>query len=612
MGLNESGKMTILEAIDYFSKGMEVLDPQELAGRIRPEIHGLIPISERANFNGVTRITAGLELDDQEVDQITEYLRASHGYNVTRIERNFTVSDRYQFENSQHTDSSVTWWINIFGRLRGGRVERNLSRQSTEILKQVFPFVGDRIPPIWYFPNFLFTFPQKFYLTPQSGDTNIDRFYRALLQDILNVSVPGATIEQHILERAESGTGPQRNALDQLLLEIGRKITQDVFEAWDQMFHHVVDKRIVLRIDSDEKGQWFVEFRIEDADGAFFIHERSLGFCWFFVFLLLTTYRGAREDSRPNLVFLLDEPASNLHSSAQAKLLGCLERLAGSSSVIYTTHSHHLINPMWLENTHVVRNKGLDLEEDVTVYHGGKTDIVVEPYRLFASQHPEQSHYFQPILDMLDYSPSSLEYVPDLVMVEGKNDYYSLRYMNDVVLTLGLDLHLLPGGGAGSLDDVIKLYLGWSRNFLVLLDSDETGEKQKKRYIELFGFQVEKRIFTLKDFDSKLAGKSLERAFEKTDRDAIQSFAYSGQAYTKKSSTGQSKKLWWPKRPYRSAKIPESGFPNFYLASTPPYKTSSEVALSTAPEGHEQPKEVCNGHHPAQRTNRGRRRGAHG
>ena len=52
VGLNESGKTTILEAIDYFTKGHEALGPKELAGRSRLDEHDIIPIAQRANFNG--------------------------------------------------------------------------------------------------------------------------------------------------------------------------------------------------------------------------------------------------------------------------------------------------------------------------------------------------------------------------------------------------------------------------------------------------------------------------------------------------------------------------------------------------------------------------------
>ena len=387
------------------------------------------------------------------------------------------------------------------------------------------------MPPIWYFPNFLFDFPKQIYLREGAADSNSDRFYRSLLQDIVDAVVSKASVNEHILKRAESGKESDKRALTQLLLAMGRNITTEVFGAWSRIFRRNVEKRVALTIAESEERGWYIEFHVEDVDGDYYVHERSLGFRWFFVFLLLTTYRGFRKDSPRNL---FDEPASNLHAGAQAELLSSLERLGDACTTIYTTHSQHLINPNWLENTHVVRNKGLEFGPDVTDYNAGKTDIVIERYRIFASKHPHQSHYFQPILDMLDYAPSQLELVPDMVMAEGKNDFYALKYMHEVILGLGIDLHFMPGAGAGSLDQVIQLYIGWARNFLVVLDSDDEGEKQKKRYIEKFGPIVNNRIITLADLDPDLVGKSMEHAFEIEDREAIQGVAYPAERYQKK------------------------------------------------------------------------------
>ncbi|MCH9030577.1 MAG: AAA family ATPase, partial [Bacteroidetes bacterium] len=52
VGLNESGKTTLLEAINYFTHKIESLQPLELDRYKITDIHELIPISKRANFNG--------------------------------------------------------------------------------------------------------------------------------------------------------------------------------------------------------------------------------------------------------------------------------------------------------------------------------------------------------------------------------------------------------------------------------------------------------------------------------------------------------------------------------------------------------------------------------
>ena len=62
-------------------------------------------------------------------------------------------------------------------------------------------------------------------------------------------------------------------------------------------------------MDSDADGHPYLEMQIEDSDGYSYIHERSLGFRWFFVFLLLTRYKGELSNPDSELIFLFDEPA---------------------------------------------------------------------------------------------------------------------------------------------------------------------------------------------------------------------------------------------------------------------------------------------------------------
>jgi hypothetical protein len=205
--------------------------------------------------------------------------------------------------------------------------------------------------------------------------------------------------------------------------------------------------------------------------------------------------------------------------------------------IIYTTHSQHLINPEWLGSTFVVSNEGVDPRTISADNSARRTSIAVTPYRRFAAEHPNQSYYFQPILDVLEHAPSQLELVPSVVMVEGKNDYYILEYFQKVVLPRSNQnsLNLLPGGGAGTLDRPIQLYLAWGRSFIALLDSDKGGKREAERYIEKFGAVVEPRLVDLRSAarDKRVSG--MESLLLQKDRLAIQKVAEpAAHRYTKK------------------------------------------------------------------------------
>lgn len=535
VGLNESGKTTILQALHELNLKSETLDPLDFHGYVVSDPHLLIPIGKRSNFNDRISIKAGYKLDDDDRAAIKEYLQKEIGFELTKPITDFSITHYYKFDNSRLTQDKATneWDIKFIGK-RTKRARKEVPLLGTEWQKAL-AFVRTLLPAILYFPNFLFDFPDRIYLEQPPSDPEVHHFYRRVLQDVLNAIGGDIDLDTHVLERAKDTSSFAKQALESVLLDMGSNITGVILKAWNQVFKRPFGtKEIQVRQDVDEKGAIYLQLRLREGNQLYTIGERSLGFRWFFAFLLLTQYRGFRREAAKNVLFLLDEPASNLHSSAQTQLLTSFGNFPVNCSIIYTTHSHHLINPTWLEGTYVVKNDGLDYDQEVDFYTARDTVVRLEKYRSFAGRHPDQTTYFQPILDVLDFSPSKLENIPDVVMVEGKNDFYTLKYLHEVVTGSSQPLNLMPGGGAGSLDDVIRLYIAWGRNFIVLLDGDREGTAQKKRYANLFGPLLDNRIFLLADVDQAWDKWGMEKIIESQDRDLLQGSVYPSNSIYKK------------------------------------------------------------------------------
>jgi hypothetical protein len=554
VGLNESGKTTVLEAIDHFQPTSEgAVTPKQLGGWVAPDPHSLIPIAERTNFTGKIRIRCGIELDDDDVVAAKAFLRSADGYRLSELDRDIVITDEYAYEDSRFVKRTSNWsGLRGTGRTKKGRLDKELSHAKDNARwNSLTTFVRRHLPTIWFFPHFLFDFPDKIYIEEYAEEPPANQFYRALFQDILDALPRDLDVTKHIVERKRSGKSSEQENLQQVLLEASRHVTDTVVSSWNHIFRDKPMSHKNVRIDVgedeqsglDDAGQprpskLWVRFRLEDTDGLFSVRERSLGFRWFFVYLLITTYRGRRKGSPSDMLFLFDEPASNLHQTAQRALLSSLGELSREAVIIYTTHSHHLIQPMWLGTTFVVTNAGLEPDALSADFSAERTDIHITPYRQFAAKHPDQSHYFQPILDVLEYVPSELELIPDVIMVEGKTDYYLLSYYQSVMLNLPPTerLNLMPGGGAGSMDDALQLYLGWSRPFVALLDSDRAGLAQTSRYLEKFGLILKPHLMTLADGSGKENAKGIESLLNDHDKLNLQRVADPGaQRYRKKS-----------------------------------------------------------------------------
>lgn len=526
VGLNESGKTTILEAINFFNFKNESLYPVQLKGY--NDIHELIPINKRDNFNGSISIEVKLELDEQD-EHFLKQSSKKDAYIINEDVGSFTIKQIHEFKNSKYIAPAKTE-IDIKVGGYNKKTKQQVTVPKKHIDTKVKDYLKNLIPSILYFPNFLFDFPNKIYLENYDNiDNKKHEFYRTIVQDILDSLENDLNIEGHILARVKSSQSYDKKGLESVLSKMSSKVSQVVFTAWDTIFGKKFSKKeININCDKDDSNRIYLEFKIKDTDSNYLISERSLGFRWFFVFLLFTQFRIYRKDKN-KVLFLFDEPASNLHSSAQTLLLNSFTKLP---KLIFTTHSHHLINPHWLENTYVVRNEGLSYEEDGNEdsYNSKMTRINISTYRDFASSHPNQTSYFQPILDVLDYVPSNLEYIDNAIIVEGKFDYYTLQYFNSIIFKNRKSNSIIPGNGVNSIDTILSLYIGWGKKFVAILDSDEAGYKERKKYIERFGDSFANSIITLNDVNKDWKNFELEKLISKNDQIKIQTSCYPDQS----------------------------------------------------------------------------------
>ena len=119
-----------------------------------------------------------------------------------------------------------------------------------------------------------------------------------------------------------------------------------------------------------------------------------------------------------------------------------------------------------------------------------------------------------------------MELVPNVIIVEGKNDFYVLNYYQKIIKHIKNPLNIIPGTSSSNLETLISLYLGWGTNFTVLLDSDSEGKSQKSRYEELFGLSISDRIITYLDIDQTWNKIEIEQLFSIEDRIVIQKLSY--------------------------------------------------------------------------------------
>jgi hypothetical protein len=429
--------------------------------------------------------------------------------------------------------------------LKVGRSKSFRNYLDTDESRKLVGFLSSLVPKVCYFPTFLFGLPDQIYLSnpPEGHDNQLNTYYVQIIQDILDSLGENLDIQKHIVQRVERTIQPgahwdlyaflksdEKQQIEHVMMQIAGQITKVVFSRWNDIFGvKLRNKAIDIEWEAEPnpreptKPSIHLKFWIRDTSTRYKLSERSMGFRWFFCFLLFTQFRASRKKS--SAIFLFDEPASNLHSRAQAQLLESFPNIAtGNNMIVYSTHSHYMIEPRWLEGAFIVYNDAVDYERDFATEANDEprnTNIHVKRYRDFVGQHPDRFTYFQPILDRLDYAPSKLDFAENAIFVEGKIDFYILEYFRRLTPS-AKQLRFMPSSGANDIGPLVSLYLGWGKKFVIVLDDDKAGRDARDRYRAEWVLSDTSAV-TLGDISATLKNKTIEGILSKDGTNIIRS-----------------------------------------------------------------------------------------
>ncbi len=530
VGLNESGKTTVMEAINLFYKMLKGNEPSEA------EIKTFRP--KGAGFTGEIEITGELEFETTDTTKVKHHWKKVLG-KKTKLEIpevfSYTYKFKYKVDNYDDTSRSCGFLV------KTETAKKYLVQANKPDWQKIIDYIKeDIIPETLYYDDFIFEIPKQIQFIKKEAPTGtvlnikneeLNETWQLVMDDILkSTNSDFISFQNRVVDNWDDDPSLAKQHLSQMEGKLNEVITN----RWKELFVETGKKlnfeRIQLNCVPDGNFLNISFDVITTTHKSFRIDERSKGCKWFFSFLLFTEFRKNRTR---NILFLLDEPASNLHSSAQIKILDALEELSEEALVIYATHSHHLIKIDWLSGAYIIINEILEDNLSGNMTFNDKAKISAEKYYTYVGtgKGDDKISYFQPILDALDYKPSSVEPIPKICILEGRSDWYTFKYFQEIILKDKNNYNFYPGAGATKLWDIIRLYLSWGKEFLVVIDGDTESEDAKKVYIEEFGDFIKDRIYTLKDI-LNLSGAT-EKIISNDDKKIICTEAFH------KASTGK-------------------------------------------------------------------------
>lgn len=306
-GMNESGKTSILEALEDFNQGRQIRkEATPLGGKVQPEITVKFEITSDI----LTEIKESTKLDKLAIKDIDINLKK-------------TSDGNYHLSNGTYRE---------LGLLQDSKVNETSVNQLTPSQSIFLKSILTRIPNFILFSSFDDIFPSEYYISRLGYDNNSHEN-----QFIKDLSI----ISDTDFKTSISGTpAHQFKSKKKLNLLFNKEYKQ----YWEQDFND-------LYIDWDSER---IYFYIEEEGEYFPPYMRSKGKQWHLSFYVKVSARSM--ENKPN-VLLIDEPGLYLHSRAQKDVIKKLEDSAKTSPVIFSTHSPYLIDTHKLHRIRLVKRE---------------------------------------------------------------------------------------------------------------------------------------------------------------------------------------------------------------------------------------------------------------
>ncbi len=249
-------------------------------------------------------------------------------------------------------------------------------------------------------------------------------------------------------------------------------------------------------------GQPYLIFWVKD--GAELLHpaQRSKGVQWFLSFFI--QLKASALLTEKGQVLLIDEPGARLHAKAQEDVLKVFEDIKNSLQIVYTTHSPYLIEADTLYRLLAVqRSKEEDDNSETQVFGAHQLEAASEDTLL-------------PVYTLIGVGMQHQRVIKAKrnVILEEPSAFYYLKAFR-ALLDETSEMNFLPSTGVTKVPLLVNLFLGWGLDFIVVADDDDAGKRTlRKIKADVYGGnsdEAEKHLVAIKNC------KGIEDIFTKGD-----------------------------------------------------------------------------------------------
>lgn len=467
IGINEAGKTSVLKAILAFDKFRDKYD-----GGKYLEYENNYSIKQKD-----CNISAYIKLDKKEKEELIKKIKIN------------TNSDDFKALNSLDND-----FLFILERSLSNEKIYNCSIDniSDKTLIKICKYLVSNLPYILYFDDFAdrvpnsIQFPDEYQMTGKIGRVK-NREWNEIIEEIFKrADTEGIDEDETETPLMSYLKIENKDKKSDILSDVEDTLNFEIIKEWKRIkksgenFADDSDKLELVIVNTDNT----FEFKVKDKSHknkkrTFDISERSKGFQWFFNYMVKLKFNPNYKDKLENSIFLLDEPGSYLHSSAQSELLKELDRVSKKNIIIYCTHSQYLLNP------NIIKLGSIRIAE--------KRDSKINLQNFGSYKSKKDRGALSPIYQALHLNFAH-DFIGKIIITEGITDFYFFDILQRQSDLINKEWKFIPSAGASQSTTLISLAYSFAEDFIIFLDNDKAGKSAKKKYLKEFGEGLERKI----------------------------------------------------------------------------------------------------------------------
>ncbi len=486
LGVNESGKSNVLEAMSFLRKPDEKFDYYSYHNQKDDDNN---PVDVYFSFSFLDKLTCvnefrkgieGSDLVNFEIIDIVKNVYLEHEEDTFSQTYSFSIKLLTKDLFVQKSKKSITLANGTAGTVDTYKISKVKEDESFVSLDETSfrELFSQKIIAIIkrHEPTVTFWKPSAEYLI-STEDLNTfaeDTDTRPTLKNIFLLA--GYTTEEAVQSVIKAiPNGQQRS-----------KLTSKLKTELDKYIKNIWKHDIDVVVDITETGQFTLSIKDtgeENEHDRLSINGRSEG-ARHFLSLILSLSIESKHDQRKDQLILIDEPEAHLHPSGIRDLREELLKIGTNNYLFVSTHSPFLVDRKKKERNIIIKKNGSALTEKIHIE--SHTDIIDDEVL-------REAFGLEVYKDLLN---------PHSILVEGASDKQILQK----VFQLKDKSFSVTNGHGSNIDTLASKLNDVEISPLVVVDDDKDGKIYKNKIIKIGGSFSAENVFTIRD----LAGSMVE------------------------------------------------------------------------------------------------------